>query len=136
LGSPERIYAAGCRGGESKRAIQTVTPLADHLGIEVDTHYQQGDEAHLAKEIRELRCTTLVCWHHENIHKIVEHLGPVTPEPPHSWPDDRFDLVWTFTNTADGWRFAQVPQLIMPEDRPDPITEAASEVRSGRERPA
>ena len=104
--------AAGCRGGESKRAIQTVTPLADHLGIEVDTHYQQGDEAHLAKEIRELRCTTLVCWHHENIHKIVEHLGPVTPEPPHSWPDDRFDLVWTFTNTADGWRFAQVPQLM------------------------
>jgi broad specificity phosphatase PhoE len=50
LGSPERIYAAAFRGDQSKRAIQTVTPLADHLGIEVDTRYQQGDEAHLAKK--------------------------------------------------------------------------------------
>jgi hypothetical protein len=131
LGSPERIYAAGFRGDQSKRAIQTVTPLADHLGIEVDTRYQQGDEAHLAKKMRELRCTTLVCWHHETIHKIVEHLGTVTPQPPPIWPDDRFDLVWTFTNTADGWTFAQVPQLIMPGDLPDPITEAASVAQAG-----
>jgi len=137
LGSPERIYAAGFRGDQSKRAIQTVSPLADHLGIEVDTHYQQGNEAHLAKEIRELRCTTLVCWHHETIHKIVEHLGPVTPQPPQSWPDERFDLVWTFTNTtnaADGWKFAQVPQLIMSEDLPEPITDAPGRW-AGRRRP-
>jgi hypothetical protein len=58
-------------------------------------------------------------------------LGPVTPEPPPIWPDDRFDLVWTFTNTADGWTFAQVPQLIMRGDLPDPITEAACVAQAG-----
>ena len=90
-----------------------------------------------AGRVRGLRCTTLVCWHHETIHKIVEHLGPVTPQPPQSWPDDRFDLVWTFTNTtnaADGWKFAQVPQLIMSEDLPDPITDAPGRW-AGRRRP-
>jgi hypothetical protein len=33
------------------------------------------------------------------------------------WPDDRFDLVWTFTKTADGWQFAQVPELVLPGDQ-------------------
>jgi hypothetical protein len=55
----------------------------------------------------------------------------VTPEPPPFWLDDRFDLVWTFTNTADGWTFTQVPQLIMPEDLPDPITKDASVAQAG-----
>ena len=39
--------------------------------------------------------------------------------------------MWTFTNTADGWTFGQVPQLIMPEDLPDPIAEAASVAQAG-----
>jgi broad specificity phosphatase PhoE len=122
LRRPDRIYGADPRGGQSKRSIQTVSPLAARLGIEVDTRYQEGDEVHLAEEIRELSGTTLVCWHHEAIHRIADHLGPVIPDPPHSWPEDRFDLVWTFTRTATSWKFAQVPQLLLPDDLPDPIT--------------
>jgi hypothetical protein len=41
----------------------------------------------------------------------------VTPKPPSDWPDDRFDLVWTFTKTADGWQFAQMPELVLPGDQ-------------------
>ena len=41
----------------------------------------------------------------------------MTPKPPSEWPDDRFDLVWTFTRTADGWRFGQVPELVLPGDQ-------------------
>ena len=40
---------------------------------------------------------------------------------PQEWPDDRFDVVWTFTRDGTGWRFAQVPQLLLAGDRPDPI---------------
>jgi hypothetical protein len=25
-------------------------------------------------------------------------------------------VVWTFTNTADGWQFAQIPELVLPQD--------------------
>ena len=32
------------------------------------------------------------------------------------WPSERFDVVWTFTRTADGWHFAQTPELVLPQD--------------------
>jgi hypothetical protein len=64
---------------------------------------------------------TLVSWHHHSIHKIVQHLGDITPTPPRHWPDDRFDMVWIFTRSGIGWRFEQIPQLLLPGDRAEPI---------------
>lgn len=122
LRRPDRVYGAGFRHGHSRREIQTVGPLAARLGLEVDTRYRSGEEAHLAAEIGDLPGATLVCWHHNTIHRIVEHLGPMTADPPRSWPGDRFDLVWTFTGSPAGWEFAQVPQLSLPGDLPEPIT--------------
>ena len=52
---------------------------------------------------------------------IAEAFPKVTPTPPTEWPDDRFDLVWTFTKTADGWHFAQIPELALPQDQADVI---------------
>jgi hypothetical protein len=31
-------------------------------------------------------------------------------------------MIWTFTPDQDGWRFAQVPQLLLPGDLAHPIT--------------
>jgi hypothetical protein len=126
LPRPDRVYGAAFRHGHSKREIQTVGPLAARLGVEVDTRYRSGEEARLAEEIRDLPGTTLVCWHHNRIHAIAENLGAVTPDPPPRWPDDRFDVVWTFTGSATGWEFAQVPQLFLPGDLADPIAGSLS----------
>ena len=41
----------------------------------------------------------------------------VTLPPPGDWPNDRFDVIWTFTRTADGWHFAQQPELLLPHDQ-------------------
>jgi hypothetical protein len=36
---------------------------------------------------------------------------------PKTWPDDRFDVIWTFTlATNDKYSFAQVPQLLLSGD--------------------
>ena len=43
------------------------------------------------------------------------------PSPPDYWPPDRFDLIWTFTPDGHRWRFAQIPQLLLPGDLPYPI---------------
>ena len=59
----------------------------------------------------------MISWQHSGIPAIAEAFGSVTPTPPSEWPDDRFDVVWTFTGTADGWRFAQLPELVLPQDR-------------------
>jgi hypothetical protein len=121
LRRPDAIYGSAPESGQSKRAIQTVTPLAARLGLEVIRRYAHGHESALAKELVARTGATVVSWHHETIHRIVKHLGPVTPTPPQEWPDDRFDVVWTFTHSDDGWLFEHVPQLLMPDDLPDAI---------------
>jgi hypothetical protein len=122
LRRPDTIYASAHAGGHSKRSIQTVSPLASRLGLEVVERFAAGDEAHLAEEAGTRAGVTLIAWHHEDIHSIGHHLGAVDPRVPGRWPSDRFDVVWTFTPDGGGWRFAQVPQLLLPGDLPDPIT--------------
>lgn len=125
LHRPDAVYGPAYEEGRSKRSVQTVTPLAARLGLDVVTRYVAGDEAHLADELSARPGATLVAWKHSAIHKIAEHLGHVTPTPPAHWPGSRYDVVWTFTRNGSGWRFAQVPQMLLPGDLPYPITDPA-----------
>ena len=122
LRRPDTIYASAHAGGHSKRSMQTVSPLAARIGLKVVKRYAAGDEGHRTKEISARPGATLIAWHHEAHHKIPEHLGTVEPIPPDYWPPDRFDVIWTFTPDGNGvWRFAQMPQLLLPGDLPYPI---------------
>src|SRR5262245_60608857 len=113
LRRPDTIYASAYAGGHSKRSMQTVGPLASRLGLEVVKRYAAGDEAHLVKEVSSRPGASLIAWHHEALHGIGHHLGEVHPTPPRHWPADRFDVIWTFTLDGHGWRFAQIPQLLL-----------------------
>ena len=44
LRRPDTIYASAYAGGHSKRSMQTVTPLAARLGLQVVKRYAAGDE--------------------------------------------------------------------------------------------
>ena len=117
LGTPKAIYAAGENDdGEGLRPRETVMPLVAHLGLTMNTDYGAGDEKKLVKEVSTLPGPTLISWQHGGIPDIAKAFPSVTPKPPSDWPDDRFDVVWTFTRTVDGWRFAQVPELVLPGD--------------------
>ncbi|WP_372411335.1 hypothetical protein [Streptomyces luteireticuli] len=121
LRRPSAVYAAdGHDGGKGLRPAETVAPLAAKLGLRVNTDYGQGDESALVKEVSGRHGATLVSWEHHRISHIVKKLGTVRPAPPDAWPDDRFDLVWVFTREGKGWRFQQVPQLLLAGDRSDP----------------
>ena len=42
---------------------------------------------------------------------------------PKSWPDDRYDVIWTFTLAADDrYAFGQIPQLLLSGDADTVIT--------------
>ncbi|RLV10125.1 hypothetical protein CTZ27_02510 [Streptomyces griseocarneus] len=121
LQRPDAVYAAGPHPGEKGlRPSETVAPVAAKLKVRANLKYLTGDEAALAKELRGRRGRTLVSWEHHAIHTIVKGLGTVRPAPPHAWPDDRFDLVWVFVRTGDGWAFSQVPQLLLDGDSANP----------------
>jgi len=118
LTRPKAIYAAGPNdNGEGARTRETVTPLADKLGISVDTRFGKGDEEALVEHVIAQPGPTLISWQHGEIPAIAEAFPSVTPTPPAQWPDDRFDVVWTLAKTAHGWHFAQMPELVLPEDQ-------------------
>jgi hypothetical protein len=124
LARPAVIYAAGANDeGRGQRTRETVAPLAQRLGITVDTRFGKGDEEQLVEHALAHPGPVLISWQHGEIPAIAEAFSTVTPSPPSEWPDDRFDLVWTFTKTPDGWHFAQVPELVLPGDQTSPIEE-------------
>jgi broad specificity phosphatase PhoE len=123
LATPKAIYAAGANDeGEGLRPRETVTPLAARLGLTLNTGYGAGEEKKLVQQVITQPGPTLISWQHGGIPDIAKAFPAVTPKPPSDWPDDRFDIVWTFTMTADGWRFAQVHELLLPTDQDTVIT--------------
>jgi len=117
LARPDRIYAAGVTDdGEGQRTRETVTPLADALGVPVDTELGRGDEKKLVKDVLAQSGSTLISWQHGGIPEIVDDFPSVSPKPPEEWPSDRYDVVWTLTRTADGWHFTQTPELVLTDD--------------------
>ena len=121
LRRPNAVYASAARSGRSKRSFETVEPLARQLGVGVIDRYAPGQEAELVRELVNRPGTSLVSWHHKSLSRIVDNLGEITPTPPRHWPRDRYDMVWVFVRDGDGWRFSQVPQLLLPGDQPVPI---------------
>ena len=118
LAVPRAIYAAGkTDDGSGQRPRETVTPLAARLGLTLNTDYGAGQEKKLVDEAITQPGPTLISWQHGGIPDIAKAFPSVRPKPPSDWPDDRFDVVWTFTRTADGWRFAQVPEMVLPQDQ-------------------
>jgi broad specificity phosphatase PhoE len=122
LARPTAIYAAGANDdGEGARTRETVTPLADQLGITVNTSFGKGEEKELVEHALGQAGPTLISWQHGEIPAMAEAFPGATPSPPTEWPDDRYDVIWTFTKTADGWQFAQLPELLLPQDQDSPI---------------
>lgn len=118
LATPKAIYAAGANdAGEGLRPRETVMPLVARLGLTMNTSYGAGDEKKLVEQAITQPGPTLISWQHGGIPDIAKAFPSVTPKPPSDWPADRFDVVWTFTRTADGWQFAQVPELVLLADQ-------------------
>lgn len=123
LARPEAIYAAGQDDdGDGERTRETVTPLAEDLGLTVDTTYAKGDEQALVEHVLAQPGPTLISWQHEEIPAIAAAFPQVTPTPPAQWPANRFDVVWVFTRSAGGWHFSQQPEMVLPQDTDTAIT--------------
>jgi hypothetical protein len=101
------------------RTHQTIRGLSDRLGVEIRTDFAKGQEPELATAVLNSGPdAVLICWEHGHIPALASALplasGTVIPK---SWPDDRYDVIWTFTLTADGtYAFGQVPQLLLSGD--------------------
>jgi len=101
-GGPDYLFASH-ESEKSDRPHLTLQPLADRLGLEVDTDYSNKHDAKLAKHLRDSPeldgKNIVVCWHHGRILDLAEELLHHHPSPdpdwPQEWPDDVFGwLLW------------------------------------------
>jgi broad specificity phosphatase PhoE len=117
---PTAIFASGIgRGSNSKRPVETVTPLAARLKesaqVIFNTAHLKNDAQPLMNDVLSTGGIVLVCWEHKHIPELAARLPSTLPSPK-IWPDDRFDVVWIFDRTDKGWSFSQMLQRLLPKD--------------------
>jgi hypothetical protein len=125
LATPTTIFASKvAKHSESWRPQHTVLELADVLGLQLSADRLKDDLQGLAQDAVKAAGPVLIAWEHQNIPSIVNLITGNTTTCPQKWPDDRFDLVWVLdqVDPSGSWSFAQVPQLLLSGDSPDPIT--------------
>lgn len=116
---PDVIFAAE-RSKRSNRSVETVSPLAEKLGLRIDTRFADDDYRKLAAELRTdpkyAGKTVLVCWHHGNLPELAAALGAAGV--PESWKDGEFGRVWVVTYDAagKGKPLGTRPQRLLPGD--------------------
>ncbi|MCV7229762.1 hypothetical protein [Mycolicibacterium komossense] len=118
---PTTIFAHNPGDADSKRSFETASPLAASLKLPVDIRYTMKQTAQLSATLKGMHGPVLVAWRHEQIATIIAGLGVVTPPPPASWPENRYDMVFVLTRNGDGWTFRQVPQMLLAGDLLTPI---------------
>ncbi|OKL61775.1 hypothetical protein UA08_02469 [Talaromyces atroroseus] len=80
--------------GKRDRPYLTVLPLADELGLTVDTSCSKTDTKCVKKAVKAYTGdgNILICWEHGELTDIAEELGDSdAPE----YPDDDYGLIWT-----------------------------------------
>lgn len=122
LATPDVIFASSvAKHGKSWRPKQTVLELASALRLTLDLRFAKGDEAGLVESATAANGRVLIAWEHEAIPDIANRILGSNTICPQKWPPLRFDIVWIFDRLGNGWSFAQVPQLLLSGDSPQPI---------------
>jgi hypothetical protein len=102
-------------GDFSQSALETLTPLANHLRLLIDAHYDKRDYGDLAQEIlsnpKYERKTVLICWDRNYIPKLAAALG--VKKGLRLWPQNVFDRVWIITYRGDRVSLENMPQRLL-----------------------
>jgi len=83
--------------------------------------FYEGEEEALVRRVLAGPGPALIAWKHLTMHVIADLVLGDRTTAPQSWPFERYDLVWVFDRVGDGWRFTQVPQLLLAGDRADGV---------------
>ncbi|KAI3338380.1 hypothetical protein F4824DRAFT_499228 [Ustulina deusta] len=80
--------------GKRERPYLTVKPLADDLGLTVDTSCDRDDEECVRDAVDDYdgEGNVLICWEHDQLNNIAEELGASDVG---NYADESYDLIWT-----------------------------------------
>jgi len=102
--TPQKIFAQNpTEKKQSTRPRDTVVPLAEALGLQVDLSYTSGQIKKLTNYIASSNDeVTLVSWNNDKIPEIAEKLGISNPP---DWDSDTFDDIWMIYDNASSYNF-------------------------------
>ena len=131
---PTIVYAANPDAGgddSSHRPLETATPLAARLGVEIVQRFGVGEEAGLVADIVRLTGVVVVFWEHKAITAdIIPRLRGDQPLPgvPEKWDGDRFDVALRFDRALPGspWSFRQLSPRVLSGDSDAPFKKVAT----------
>src|SRR5712664_96675 len=114
--SPNHIFATQA-SKNSKRPIETVTPLATALKVPLNDGFADN-EASIKKMTDAILNEypgdiILVCWHHGKIPDIAKALGISSPP---KWDGKVFDRVWQITFPKGKAALKDLPQMLLYGD--------------------
>jgi hypothetical protein len=116
LATPQFLFA--CKilpDNKSRRALQTIEPLAEHLSLKVNLDHAEGEEPALIEAVLAAPGNVLISWKHNTL----PHIGKAFSErAPDTWPITCFDKIWVFEARGTGFDFVELPQLLLPGDEP------------------
>ena len=124
LAKPQFFFASKpLKRKGSRRPIETITPLAEKLAIEINSDHQRADFDNMLEEVFLCRGVVMISWQREYIPEIALKILDDRKIAPEDWPEDCFDMIWVFDlDRASGrYKFKQVPQKLLMGDRRTPI---------------
>jgi hypothetical protein len=123
LRTPTALYApsyGGVRDTTDHRTFQTIQVLSERIGVSIRSPLPLGKESAVAAAVLAGGDdVVMLCWEHKRLLDIARALPAVESTIiPAAWPDDRFDVVWTFALDAAAGRyvFGQIPQRLLRGD--------------------
>lgn len=124
LAQPQFLYASKpLRRKGSRRPIETITPLAEKLGIKINADFQRSQLVSMIADVFACKGVVLICWQREYIPDIAALILGKKKIAPSDWPEDRFDLIWVFDlhRASSTYKFHQVTQELLAGDSTKPI---------------
>ena len=125
---PQFLYGTAVgKHSSSERPEETIEPLADKLGLTINTGptnkpFVKDNYADMVSSAVACNGVVLISWQHEDIPDIANLILGSNTIPKGCWPGSRYDMVWVFDLGADGsYRMTQVPQLLLHGDSATPI---------------
>lgn len=118
VSAPDVIYACAAETTvESMRSVETVTPLSERLNLPINEDFGKTEVTDMISHALMQRGKILISWKHEDIPVIANQILGNT-DAPHSWPAERFDIVWIFDfdPSTGKYAFSQLPQNLLAGD--------------------
>jgi hypothetical protein len=108
---------------KSRRPLETITPLAGKLGIDVDPSIKKRDVGTVAAAAVAANGVALICWQHELIPAIVNAISSTLTNVPAKWPGPRFNVIFRLDRADESspWTFQQICPVLLKDDSSVPI---------------